>query len=254
MTTSFLWIYGLHAAEAFLEKKPESIIRVYLQKERNDIRIKTLFTKASTFNLPLEWINKEKLQKLIGQEVPHQGIILQCRYPKVFDDHDLAQFLDASTTTPLILVLDQVQDPHNLGACLRSAAASGIQAVVIPKDRSVGLTGTVCKVASGAVALVPLVEVTNLARTMSQLKERGIWLYGAAAEATETLYQANFRMATAIVLGAEGSGLRRLTRELCDQLLRIPMQNGLASLNVSVATGIFLFEAVRQRFLGPASK
>jgi 23S rRNA (guanosine2251-2'-O)-methyltransferase len=155
--------------------------------------------------------------------------------------------LDALTVPAFLLVLDGVQDPHNLGACLRSADAAGVHAVIAPKDKSVGLTPTVVKVASGAAESVPFIQVTNLARTLRSLKDRNIWIYGAAAEADQTLYQAKLTGSIALVLGAEGSGLRRLTREHCDGLLTIPMRGSVSSLNVSVATGIFLFEALRQR-------
>jgi 23S rRNA (guanosine2251-2'-O)-methyltransferase len=158
------------------------------------------------------------------------------------------QFLETLETAPFLLVLDGVQDPHNLGACLRTAEAAGIHAVIVPENNSASLTPVARKVASGAAEVLPVFRVTNLARTLSQLKERGIWLIGAAMEGKQTVFEADLKGPLAIVMGAEGTGLRRLTSETCDSLVKIPMHGTVASLNVSVATGIFLFEAVRQRF------
>ncbi len=165
-------------------------------------------------------------------------------------DDDLLRLLDGLATTPFLLILDQVQDPHNLGACLRTADAAGVHAVIAPKDRAVSLTDTVKRISTGAAEHVPFAQVTNLARTMDQLKERGIWLIGTAGEAEQNIYQIDLTGPLALVMGFEGSGLRRLTREKCDMLARIPMFGSIESLNVSVATGVCLFEAVRQRTTG----
>jgi 23S rRNA (guanosine2251-2'-O)-methyltransferase len=183
----------------------------------------------------------------MAHEANHQGVIAFCQSTESYSEDDLQALLEGLDVPPFLLILDGVQDPHNLGACFRSADAAGVHAIIAPKDKSVGLTAVVSKVASGAAEAVPFVQVTNLARTLEILKEMGIWVYGAAGEAEQTLYQADLRGPIAIVLGSEGEGLRRLTRERCDVLLKIPMHGSVSSLNVSVATGIFLFEALRQR-------
>ena len=179
----------------------------------------------------------------------HQGVVARCRAVTVWQEDDLDQLLDGLSVPPLLLVLDGVQDPHNLGACLRSADAAGVHAVIAPRDRAVGLTPVVRKVASGAAETVPFIQVTNLARTLRTLKDKGLWTVGADAEGDGDVFSADLRGPTVLVMGAEGQGMRRLTREHCDLLVRIPMQGTVESLNVSVATGICLFEAVRQRGL-----
>jgi 23S rRNA (guanosine2251-2'-O)-methyltransferase len=193
-----------------------------------------------------ELMQREELDHLT-QHGNHQGVLAYTKQLKTFGEADLKHLLVNLTEPPFLLVLDGVQDPHNLGACFRSADAAGVHAIIAPKDKAVGITPVVSKVASGAAETVPFIQVTNLARTLEQLKELGVWIYGAAGEAEKTLYQTDLRGPIAIVLGAEGEGLRRLTRERCDLLVKIPMQGSVSSLNVSVATGVFLFEAVRQR-------
>jgi 23S rRNA (guanosine2251-2'-O)-methyltransferase len=192
-------------------------------------------------------VSGESLAKLAG-EVTHQGAVASVRPLKAWDEHDLLGSI-VELDSPLLLVLDGVTDPHNLGACLRSADAAGAHAVVIPKDRAAAVDGVVRKVAAGAAEFVPVATVTNLARALDMLKERGVWVVGTDAEAPETLYGADLDRPLALVLGAEGDGMRRLTRERCDFLVRIPMAGQVASLNVSVAAGIALFEARRQRTL-----
>jgi 23S rRNA (guanosine2251-2'-O)-methyltransferase len=177
----------------------------------------------------------------------HQGVLAQCRAAAERTEGELPGLLASLSGPALLLVLDGIQDPHNLGACLRSADAAGAQAVILPKDNAAPITPVVRKVASGAAEVLPVFQVTNLARTLDELKDAGVWLIGAAGEAEQTLYDVDLRGPVALVLGAEGTGLRRLTREKCDHLARIPMAGTVESLNVSVATGIFLFEAVRQR-------
>ena len=179
--------------------------------------------------------------------VNHQGVLAWVRSPKPRLEKDLPDLLQGLDRPPFLLILDGVQDPHNLGACLRTADAAGVHAVIAPKDNAAGLTPTVCKVASGAAETVAYVQVTNLARAMDRLKEQGIWLTGTAGEATTDVYQADLKGPLGLVMGAEGSGLRRLTRERCDHLVRLPMLGRVESLNVSVATGICLYEALRQR-------
>ena len=176
----------------------------------------------------------------------HQGIMAKVKPAKQLNENDLDDIL-AQHSAPLLLVLDGVTDPHNLGACLRNADAAGVAAVIVPKDKSANITATVSKVACGAAETVPLVRVTNLARTMRALQEQGIWFVGTAGEATHDIYQAKLTGPLAIVMGAEGDGMRRLTRETCDDLIKIPMAGSVSSLNVSVASGVCLFEAVRQR-------
>ncbi len=183
----------------------------------------------------------------LTDEANHQGVVAFCAKTHVYSEAELKQLLQELDKPPFLLVLDGVQDPHNLGACFRSADAAGVHAIIAPKDKSVGITPVVSKVACGAAETVPFVQVTNLARTLEDLKEMGIWIYGAAGEAEKTVYQTDLAGAVAIVLGAEGDGLRRLTRDTCDGLVKIPMLGSVSSLNVSVATGILLFEVVRQR-------
>lgn len=240
------FIFGLHAVEALIQKRPEKIVRLVVLRERHDQKIQTLIHLAEQQQIKIELQGRAALDKLTNN-ANHQGIIAFCQATQQYAEHDLPQLIENLTQPAFFLVLDGVQDPHNLGACLRTADAAGVHAVIAPKDKSVGLTPTVCKVASGAAESVPFIQVTNLARTLRFLKEQNIWLFGAAGDAQQSLYQADLTSSIAIVLGAEGSGMRRLTREHCDVLLHIPMQGSVSSLNVSVATGVFLFEAVRQR-------
>ncbi|MES2218124.1 MAG: 23S rRNA (guanosine(2251)-2'-O)-methyltransferase RlmB [Pseudomonadota bacterium] len=239
------YVFGHHAVAALLEKQPERVVHLYVQKERHDQKIQQLLELANRAELITEEVSRQELDKLTGNAV-HQGIAALCHKPKTYSEADLAILLEQHAK-PFLLVLDGVQDPHNLGACLRSADAAGVHAVIVPKDKSASLTPTVSKVACGAAETIPFIQVTNLARTMRYLKEQGVWLYGAAGEAKQSVFQTDLSGPLAMVLGAEGEGLRRLTREHCDILLNIPMQGSVSSLNVSVATGIFLFEALRQR-------
>ncbi|HSW93152.1 MAG TPA: 23S rRNA (guanosine(2251)-2'-O)-methyltransferase RlmB [Gammaproteobacteria bacterium] len=239
-------VYGLHAVQALLETHPKRVIRLLVLKERQDGKMQALLELANTHQIPVEHVPRHELDQR-SQHENHQGLIAFCRMTNHYTEKDLDALLDAVSGPVLLLILDGVQDPHNLGACLRSADAAGVHLVIAPKDKSVGMTPTVAKVASGAAETVPFIQVTNLARTMRFLQEKNIWLYGAAAEASDTLYEADLTGSIALVLGSEGTGLRRLTREHCDRLLKIPMQGSVSSLNVSVTTGIFLFEAIRQR-------
>lgn len=239
-------VFGLHAVEALLKNQPERITQISILKERQDQKIQALVDLAKSNKIKIEFVTRYALDQLTQNE-NHQGIVAHCQKAKNYSEHDLEEIIMHLSGPAFFLILDGIQDPHNLGACLRSADAAGVHAVIAPKDKSVGLTPTVCKVASGAVETVPFIQVTNLARTMRFFKDQNIWLFGAAAEAEKTLYQADLRTSIALVLGAEGAGLRRLTREHCDVLLNIPMHGSVSSLNISVAAGIFLFEAVRQR-------
>lgn len=238
--------FGTHAVAALIEKQPRSIIRLLIQQDKRDKSISTLIARAKEHRLPVEYVDKAILERL-ADGGNHQGILVERVKTTLYQESDLPALIDAAGIAPLFLILDGIQDPHNLGACLRSADAFGVHAVIIPKDKSVGVTPTVSKVASGALESVPIVQVTNLARAINTLKEAGIWIYGAAGEGTSSLFDARLNGPIAIALGAEGTGLRRLTRELCDGLISIPMQGVVSSLNVSVATGIFLFEVAKQR-------
>jgi 23S rRNA (guanosine2251-2'-O)-methyltransferase len=239
-------IFGLHAVRTLLQQRPERAALLSLQKGREDARMQELVQLAQAKSIKTEWRDQRELDRLAGDE-RHQGACLQIRSIGVLGEGALDDLLDATTTPPLLLVLDGVQDPHNLGACMRTADAAGVAALIVPKDRAAGLSATVRKVASGAAESVPLIQVTNLARTLRWLKEREIWIVGTDDQAEHSIYGAKLTGPLALVLGAEGSGLRRLTRENCDQLVSIPMRGIVESLNVSVAAGVLLYEAVRQR-------
>ena len=240
------FVYGLHAVEAALQRAPERLLEVWIAAPRDDVRSRDLKDMAARAGVHVHAASADMLSKLVGGVV-HQGAVAVMRPLKSWDEHDLARALDHLGSDPLLLILDGVTDPHNLGACLRCADAAGAHAVIIPKDRAATVDGTVRKVAAGAAEFVPVVSVTNLSRMLDLLKERGIWVAGTDSEADRTLYEVDLKRPLALVLGAEGSGMRRLTRERCDFLLRIPMSGHMRSLNVSVAAGIALFEVLRQR-------
>ena len=240
------FVYGLHAVNAVLERAPERLLEIWVAQPRDDARIHELRDRAQNVGVSVQLVGSDALAKLVG-EVAHQGAVAAVRPLKAWDEHDLIQGISQISGDPLILILDGVTDPHNLGACLRTADAAGAHAVLIPKDRAAAVDGVVRKVAAGAAEFVPVASVTNLARAIDMLKERGIWVVGTDAEALQTLYGADLRRPLAMVLGAEGAGMRRLTRERCDFLVRIPMAGQVESLNVSVAAGVALFEARRQR-------
>ncbi|TCO76978.1 23S rRNA Gm-2251 2'-O-methyltransferase [Plasticicumulans lactativorans] len=248
MTAVDTVIYGLHAVSAVLRHEPERIESLWVDRKRHDQRLREVLELAAARGLAVQPAGATELDRL-ANGARHQGVVARCHAAaaRACDEDALFALLDGLAVPPLLLVLDGVQDPHNLGACLRSAEAAGVHAVIAPKDAAAGLTPTVRKVACGAAERVPFVQVTNLARTLREFKARGLWLVGAAGEADACLFDLDLRGPLAIVLGAEEKGLRRLTREACDYLGRIPMSGGAESLNVSVATGVFLFEAVRQR-------
>lgn len=241
-------IFGLHAVQHLLQQAPERVLELYVLRERDDQRMQQLLEAAQQQDIVWQDVPRKTLDKL-AEQGRHQGVVARCKAAALLDEDWLWDKLEAGVEKPLLLVLDGVQDPHNLGACLRTADAAGVLAVIVPKDRAVGMSATVRKVASGAAETVPLLSVTNLARCLRGLQERGVWLVGTADEAHESLYQADLGGTVALVLGAEDTGLRRLTRDTCDQLVKIPMLGSVESLNVSVATGVCLFEAVRQRGL-----
>lgn len=237
-------VLGYHAVLAQL--RSNSVIKVWLLESRNDARAEQVLAMADKQGVPVQLTGKHALDQL-GEGGHHQGVVAECNSIKSLDEHACLAMLEGLNEVPMLLVLDGVQDPHNLGACLRTALAAGVHAVVIPKDKSVGITPTVAKVACGALGQVPMVTVTNLARFLDKLKGLGIWIYGTAEGGGQTIYQEDLTGPIALVMGAEGSGLRRLTKEKCDVLCHIPTCSDLSSLNVSVATGICLFEAMRQR-------
>ncbi len=240
------YIYGLHAVQAALEKEPETISILWLEHARRDARAQKLMLLAREAGIEIKKVRREELDALVG-EVRHQGVVAAATAVSARDEAWLKTFLPTLQAPPFLLVLDGVTDPHNLGACLRTADAAGVHAVIAPRDKACGLTGTVRKVACGAAETVPFVQVTNLARSLRMLQKQGIWLTGADVETSEEIYATDLSGPLALVMGAEGSGLRRLTRERCDQLIRLPMCGSVQSLNVSVSTGICLYEALRQR-------
>ena len=242
--TASRYLIGFHAVAARLRQRAEGVQAIYITAVRHDRRAREIVELAQTLGIDVHAVDDARLSQLADGEV-HQGVIAQVQGEQLLQT--LEEILDARTAPPLLLLLDGVTDPHNLGACLRSADAFGVDAVIIPKDRAVGVNATVAKVASGAVETVPVIAVTNLARTMRDLKGRGIWLVGADAEGKESLFDADLSGPIGWVLGGEGSGLRRLTRELCDRSVSIPLMGSVASLNVSVAASICLYATRQQR-------
>lgn len=237
-------LFGFHAVSVRLKTAPQSIVEIYYEPTRRDARMRQFLERAREAGARLIEADGLRLAKLAGSH-GHQGVA--ARVQPLAQQHSLDEFLDGLDGPPLLLVLDGVTDPHNLGACLRVADGAGAHAVIAPKDHAAGINATVAKVASGAAETVPYFMVTNLARTLGELKERGIWCIGTSGDADRTLYQTDLSGPVALVLGAEGEGMRQLTRKTCDMLVRIPMQGGVESLNVSVASGVCLYEALRQR-------
>lgn len=242
--TNFL--FGLHAVQAALDQDADSVQAIWLDAKRHDKRMTTLIDSAKASGVVVHTVDKQTVTEKAGSD-KHQGVVAQCRAPAVKDEAWLARLLETLDEPPFLLILDGVQDPHNLGACLRTADAAGVHAIIAPKDRAASLTPTVIKVASGAAQTVPFIQVTNLSRTLKELKAAGVWLVGLDGYAEQTLYQTDLKGPLGIVMGAEGQGLRRLTKEHCDYLVKIPMLGSMESLNVSVAAGVCLFEAIRQR-------
>jgi len=237
-------LFGFHAVTVRLKAAPRSVIEVHVDATRRDQRMRQFVERAKEAGVRLVDSDDDRLGKLTGTH-RHQGVA--ARVEVVAHSHSLDDTLDAVEGVPLLLVLDGITDPHNLGACLRVADGAGAHAVIAPKDHAVGVNATVAKVASGAAETVPYFMVTNLARTLNELKERSIWCVGTSDDAPGTLYQSDFKRPLALVLGAEGEGMRQLTRKTCDELVSIPMAGAVESLNVSVASGVCLYEAMRQR-------
>lgn len=242
------WLYGIHTIAAVLRKHPDRVLEIKLQDNRDDKRLGDIARLSQQAGVSCQRVGKQQLDHQFP-DANHQGVAARCKLAQALDENELYAILERKQGPALLLILDSVTDPHNLGACLRSADAAGVDAVVTTKDKSAGLTPVVRRVAVGAAEVVPFVQVTNLARTLQILQdEHRVWLIGTELDATaKSLYDTDLKGSIAIVMGAEGTGLRRLTRETCDQLAYIPMQGDVQSLNVSVATGICLFEAVRQR-------
>jgi 23S rRNA (guanosine2251-2'-O)-methyltransferase len=241
-------VYGVHAVRALLERSADRVQHVFVIDHRDDARVREIANLGARHGKTVKRLAPAQFAQLFG-DATHQGVYAEVRPLEPWDE---AKLLDALGTaeTALVLALDGVQDPHNLGACLRTADACGALAVVVPKDRAAQLNATVRKVAAGAAETTPLVTVTNLARTLKLLKEAGLWIAGAAAEAPKYAHETDLSGPIALVMGAEGTGLRQLTRQTCDFLVRLPQLGAVESLNVSVATGMLLYEAVRQRSKG----
>ncbi|MCV2886423.1 23S rRNA (guanosine(2251)-2'-O)-methyltransferase RlmB [Aestuariibacter sp. AA17] len=239
------WLYGIHAMDAVISREPERIIEMFVLKGRDDERLTHIINQARRFGISIQFCQRRVLDDKVDGE-QHQGVVARAKPGKQFTETDLDDIV-ANAKQAFLLVLDGVTDPHNLGACLRTADAAGVDAIVVPKDKSAKLTATARKVACGAAETVPLIQVTNLSRTLKDLQKAGVWIVGTAGEAEQTLYDTKLTGPTALVMGAEGKGMRRLTRENCDELVKLPMAGSVSSLNVSVATGICLYEIVRQR-------
>ena len=248
MSSSPKVLFGFHAVGVRMKTAPQSIIEVYYEATRRDARMRQFVERAKEAGVRLIEADSLRIAKLAGSH-GHQGVAARVQeIAQVKSLDDLLDQLEADgVKNPLLLVLDGVTDPHNLGACLRVADGAGVNAVIAPKDNAAGINATVAKVASGAAETVPYFMVTNLARTLNELKERNIWCIGTSGDADKTIYEVDLKGAIALVLGAEGDGMRQLTRKTCDQLVKIPMKGAVESLNVSVASGVCLYEAVRQR-------
>ena len=238
-------IYGIHSLNSVLSTEPERVLELFILKGRADERLNNIINLARKYRISIQFCPRKTLDDMVADE-QHQGVVARAKPARTLTEADLDGIL-TEHSNPLILVLDGVTDPHNIGACLRTADGAGASAVVVPKDKSAGLTPTARKVASGAAESLPFIQVTNLSRTLKAMQDKGVWVVGTAGEAKQDLYQADLKGPIALVMGAEGKGMRRLTREHCDSLIKLPMAGSVSSLNVSVATGVCLYEIVRQR-------
>jgi len=239
------WIFGIHAVQSVLKTSPQRVKELRMTKGRQDARLQKLINLADQHGVAVQWSTAQQLDDLV--EGRHQGVIALCKEGQTYNEAYLDKLVEEQGQSGFFLMLDGVTDPHNLGACLRSADGAGVQAVIVPKDNSVGLTPVVSKVASGAAESVPLIVVTNLSRTLKSLQQKGVWAVGTTGEAQQTVYQVDLTGPLVLVMGSEGTGMRKLVGNQCDFLVKLPMAGEVSSLNVSVATGICLFEAVRQR-------
>lgn len=243
---SLTQLFGIHAVQAALDYSPQKIKQAWADQQRQDARLKQVLDDLAALGIRPEKTERKKLDRMADGK-NHQGIVVAVELPAMRGEDQLKRDVEALTETAFYLVLDQVQDPHNLGACLRTADAVGAHGIIVTKDNAAGITPTVCKVASGAAETVPVYQVTNLARVLRWLKEQNIWIMGAAGEAEQTLYDMKLDMPLAVVMGTEGTGMRHLTRQHCDFLVKIPMAGQVESLNVSVAAGVLLYEVFRQK-------
>ena len=239
------WIYGIHAVHTMLKSAPQRVKELYVQRGRLDDRLQKIHKLAEQHGVALQWATVKQLDgKAEGR---HQGVMALCSPGETYDESFLLKLAEERGGDAFFLMLDGVTDPHNLGACLRAADGAGVQAVIVPKDNSVGLTPVVSKVACGAAETMPLVMVTNLTRTLEKLQQQGAWVVGTTGDAEKLIYDIDLKGPMVLVMGAEGAGMRQLTQKQCDFLVKLPMAGGVSSLNVSVATGICLYEVVRQR-------
>ena len=239
------WIFGIHSAESRINHSPESIIEAYFDENRRDVRLKKLQDGLTANNISFQRVSKRALANMV--DANHQGIILKAKIAAQKPEKALYSLLDKLDHSPFLLVLDQITDPHNLGACLRTADGVGVDAVILPKDGACPINETVRRVASGAAETVEVFYVTNLARCLQEIKKRGVWVIGLADRVSDAILHGDIQPPVAVVLGAEGKGMRRLTQEQCDQLVSIPMLGKVSSLNVSVATGIVLYSVRRNQ-------
>jgi 23S rRNA (guanosine2251-2'-O)-methyltransferase len=240
------WIVGINPVEGALANDPDRVREVLVEQNSKNARVVEIAALTRKLGIILKPVSKEQLEKL-GGEARHQGVIALYDTPPLRDESHLPALLEAAGGNAFVLVLDGVTDPHNLGACLRSAAAANVTAVVVPKDRAVGITPTVRRASAGGADLIPVIAVTNLARALRMLKDAGVWITGLDGDTDKSIYDMDLKGPIALVMGSEGDGMRRLTRDTCDFVAKIPMPGGMESLNVSVATGVVLFEALRQR-------
>jgi 23S rRNA (guanosine2251-2'-O)-methyltransferase len=248
------YITGLRSVEQLLSRDGSNIVKLFVEYRAANPRVTAVVDQATAKGIDVQSANRARLQQMSG-EARHQGVVAEIRRERMLDDAGLRSLVENKLTGEgggrvLLLILDGIQDPHNLGACLRSADACGVDAVIIPRDRTVKVNATVRKVAAGGAESVPVIEVTNLVRSLKELQQAGVWIYGTSGEASDSLYDHDYRGPIALVMGAEGSGLRRLTMESCDHLVKLPMRGQVESLNVSVATGICLYEILRSRARG----
>lgn len=240
-------IFGIHAVSQMLESSPDRIINVWIQEAINSDSVRAIHDEMNKLGLAVQVTPRATMSRMTKNQ-NHQGVIIEVKPAKKKTDNDLVQILEQHRDdNPLYLILDSVQDPHNLGACIRTAEATKVTAIIIPKDRAVGITDTVRKVASGAVENVTVITVTNLVRAIKKIKEAGVWVVGADGEAEESIYDMNMKVPTAIIMGGEGKGMRESVMKECDYIAALPILGQIESLNVSVATGVILYEVIRQR-------
>ncbi len=240
-------LYGFHAVTAVLTTRPEDVLELFSSRDRDDARLQAVFDLAKQHQIKIQSCARKKLDSMVGDGEQHQGILAVCKVKPSYQEKDLLNLISNSSKSVLLLILDGIQDPRNLGACLRTANALGVDAVVIQKDRAASLTPVVRKVASGAAEITPIVEVSNLARTLRAVKEAGVWLVGTSDKIDTTIADVDLTGNIGIVMGSEGKGMRHLTEELCDFTAKIPMFGTVSSFNIAVASGICLYEVTRQR-------